>query len=382
MSYVSAKPEKEKGANKRNRWRIGNLMKHGKNFTISTELFTVKFAGNLQVPRFQFWYNAADEQMKVYQVFFHKIFEFDDIDGDGIYDPKIDSIEPRRMLTLPSADLSLVGPENITDGEDIVGIRFNYTITGGHGQGRGLNNVTMILQCSLYEQDYGAVIEGVSYNVTGGAELKIDVIIESWPFKDNNSMLCLKWSINQQNMTLTPLISENCVTFGRGYFSWISEATVYNETHSETVPVTGSFIMTGRSVNVYLSYPNFQNKSLIHDPSIGVISGEQSSPYLYNMRNDADSQTSGETVSAQVGGTNKPLPDQIEDVVLKTLGTLDLDGVTFAGVAVAEKDGYALNEEALTLTVQSAIECAIYALVSLAVTSAAITGAIMLRRKK
>jgi len=82
----------------------------------------------------------------------------------------------------------------------------------------------------------------------------------------------LWWSVNQQDATIEPTISENSVTFGRGYFRWLSNATIYNGNETETVNVTSSFNMTGRRVNVYICYPNFKDRSLIHDPTLGVKS--------------------------------------------------------------------------------------------------------------
>jgi len=239
----------------------------GLNFTISAANITVKFAGSVQVPKFQYWYNTTEPNKPIYQVFFHQLFEFNDTSGEGAYNATIDKIE--RMFALPSANLSLVGPENIIDAGEVIGVRFNFTITGRKGGGLPEANIT--LQCSLYNETQTVLVAGENkYNVTGGAELKIDVIMNSWPFKDDDNLLCLWWSVNQQNMTQEPTIFDTSVTFGRGYFSWTDEATVYNETYSEPVSVIGSFNMTGKTANVYLTYPNFQDKSLIHDPSLGV----------------------------------------------------------------------------------------------------------------
>lgn len=242
--------------------------RNGNTFTINTDLFTVRFAGiRGQVPKFQFWYNTTDRNKTVYQVFFHQLFEFNDTTEDGAYNATQDIKE--QTFALPSANLSLVGPEDIIDDAtgDVIGVRFNFTITGQKGGGQPEANIT--LQCSLYNETQTVLVAGENkYNVTGSAELKIDIIIESWPFKDDDNLLCLWWSINQQNATREPTISDTSITFGRGYLSWIDEATV----DGETVDVTGSFNMTGRTANVYLSYPNFKDKSLIHDPSIGVIS--------------------------------------------------------------------------------------------------------------
>jgi len=252
---------------------------HGKgppgdaNPEISTELFTVRLVGRsgTQVPKFQYWYSTTEGKGTVYQVFFHKIFEFNDTDGDGAFNVTLgDTIE--TMFALPSGDQSLSGPElivNTTSGE-VIGVRLNFTILGKGGPSNGVN---LTLQCSLYNKTQTLTgAGGTIYNVTGGAELKIDVIINRWPWKDSDNGLCLEWSVNHQNETVTPSIADSTVTLGGGYFKWLSDATVVNATgFEETVPVNSSFNMTGNTARVYLCYPNFGDKVLIHDPSLGVI---------------------------------------------------------------------------------------------------------------
>ncbi|MCW4020981.1 MAG: Ig-like domain-containing protein [Candidatus Bathyarchaeota archaeon] len=387
---------KQKGKKERFRWGIKAAKKNGNNFTIATEMFTVRFAGRQGgSPRFKFWHNA--ENGSVYQVFFHQIFEFNDTNGDGTFNRTEDKKLPGQMFALSSAKLLLNGPVNITDEEtdEVVGVSFNFTISGRKGN-RRLKDASIIFQCSLFEQDYSMSSEGISYNVTGGAELKIDVIIESWPFKDDDNMLCLRWSINRQDMNLEPSVSENRVTFGRGYFSWVSEASVYNETDSETVPVTGSFNMTGKTVNVYLAYPNFQNKSLIHDPSIGVMAPLQLSPQLSSnaaslgetatlsatVTDDWNNPITGAEISASIDGAIITLSDQGDGSYQAALDTLSLGEGVFDVVVAAEKDGYTLSQETLTLNVQSAIQWVTYALTGSAVVALALTGALALKERK
>ena len=243
----------------------GKIMasRKGLNFTLSTDLFTVRFAGSLQVPKFQYWYNDMERPI-VYQVFFHQLFEFNDTDGDGVYNATAgDKME--RMFALPNAnaDLTLSEPVWIeNDTGDVIGVRFNFTMTGREE----LEGTEIIFQCSLYNETQTLVgAGGTVYNVTGGAELKIDVIIEGWPWRDDDNLLCLWWSVNQQNGTVEPSLTDGTVNFGMGYFKWLSEATV----DGTPVDVNSSFNMIGRTVNIYMCYPHFEGR-LIHDPSLGV----------------------------------------------------------------------------------------------------------------
>ena len=267
VSYAATTVSEQLRARERIRWRIRTLEWHGLDFVIGTDLFTVKFAGSVQVPKFQYWYNGEDET--VYQVFFHQVFEFNDTNGDGTYKGTEDERIVGQTFALSGANLSLSEPTYIKDEDDrTVGVSFNFTINGKRGHGR-LEEVAITLQCSLYEEDYQLVSEGITYNVTGGAELKIDVIIDKWPWASDDSLLGLWWSVNRQDGSGTPETTENAVStvnFGKGYLSWLSTAMV----DDEPVEVTSSFNMTGRTVNIFMVYPYFGDGRLVHDPSLGV----------------------------------------------------------------------------------------------------------------
>jgi len=236
--------------------------RNGLDFMIETEVFTVKFAGSIEVPKFQYWYNTTTENRTVYQVFFHQLFEFNDKNSDGNFTENVDKME--RMLALPSADIALEGPETIEDG-----IRFNFTIEEEPG-------IKATLQCSLYDTTQTITgADDTTYTITGKAELKIDVIIERWPFKNDDNPLCLRWSFNPetpQKETIEPTITDSTVTYGGGYFKWITSATVYSDTiDSWTVLVNSSFQVKENKLNIYMVYPNFENNILVHDPSLGVM---------------------------------------------------------------------------------------------------------------
>jgi len=60
----------------------------------------------------------------------------------------------------------------------------------------------------------------------------------------------------------------------QGFFSWLDTALItWPGGETEAVNVTASYLPTGTEVAVYLAYPNFDNGSLLHDPSIGLIEG-------------------------------------------------------------------------------------------------------------
>lgn len=369
--------------------------KHGANFNISTDIFTVSFSGSQQVPKFQFWYTGLDENRTVYQVFFHQVFEFNDTDGDGVYNAtKGEKME--QMFALPSADLSLSDPKKNIEGGKVIGVQFNFTMLGRKGD--PLSDVNMTLRCSLYNETQTILVAGGNkYNVTGSAELKIDIIINRWPWKDSDNKLCLWWSVNQQRDTTGPSVTHNRVNFGRGYFSWISSATVYNETYTGTVDVNASFSMQGNKVNIFMCYPNFKDKSLTHDPSLGVklthlqVSGSLSR-FATTVGEDVTASAvvkdaegnlvRGATVKAIVADTTTTLSDQGNGNYQGTIKTSDLKAGTYNILITAQKDGYTESQYSTALSVETAVPWVLYGTIATIGAAVAITTAIMVLRRK
>ena len=63
----------------------------------------------------------------------------------------------------------------------------------------------------------------------------------------------------------------------QGFFSWLDQAVITWPGGEQTaVNVTASYIPTMQGLALYLAYPNFDNGSILHDPSIGLV--EEAAP--------------------------------------------------------------------------------------------------------
>jgi hypothetical protein len=57
----------------------------------------------------------------------------------------------------------------------------------------------------------------------------------------------------------------------QGYFTWLDKAVItWPGGETEAVNVTASYVPRGDGTAVFLSYPYFDDGSILHDPSIGL----------------------------------------------------------------------------------------------------------------
>ena len=58
----------------------------------------------------------------------------------------------------------------------------------------------------------------------------------------------------------------------QGFYRWVDKAVInWPGGESEVVNVTASYVPTGMGVSLFFAYPNFDNGTLIHDPSVGLV---------------------------------------------------------------------------------------------------------------
>lgn len=185
-------------------------------------------------------------------------------------------------------------------------------------------DVTMQIWGHIYLEDYqGEIIDDhgshANYTVAGGSELKIDIEIGNFPFSNDDSMVTIQtlqrehiatgttepqlnrhriqtrerfrnttldsdmmnWTTTGGNetrfeaMTGTNIQRVDFVDYeagiAQGFFSWVDKAVItWPGGATEAVDVNATYIPTGVGVAIYLSYPNFDDGSLLHDPSIGL----------------------------------------------------------------------------------------------------------------
>lgn len=299
---------------------------------ISTDIISILASG--EIPSFHFWYTAdEDGSQATFRTTYLMIMEFEDENNDSAYQKgeelyfaSLSSYE----WTITSGDVKQAGQTTeVWLKYTKSGIRTspmpNAPIPAIDGP-QSINHfkdVTLQIWAHIYLDDYFGEVsddEGVkaNYTVYGGAELKMDIEIGNFPFSTETSRLSLQ-TLQHENAAIgnrTPQMNihrietrerfrnvtldstMNWTTEGgnesrfeskngthiqnidfvdlttgiaQGFFSWVDKAVItWPGGATDAVNVTVSYIPTGSGIAVYLSYPNFDGGSILHDPSIGL----------------------------------------------------------------------------------------------------------------
>lgn len=243
---------------------------------------------------------------------FKALIEFADADGNKVYE----SNEAVGKAFLDSGKWTHTGFYGLPGGS---GIGINFTLVDPiaiHEGTRMLPTGSMVLVVKAYNTTQTLTLDGKTFDVTT-AEVKIDVVINSYPFLNSTNMLALqmdmKSSTQQYGMyedsgvhtvdgttdegktsehefkETTDVKQETRFSTGPitasstfGFFHFVNRAMVTPLTGaSYSVPVTASYKSETETegsekaveMKLYLAYPNFGTGTLVHDPSVGLGQG-------------------------------------------------------------------------------------------------------------
>ncbi|MHA2188895.1 MAG: hypothetical protein ACXAEB_08335 [Candidatus Thorarchaeota archaeon] len=187
-------------------------------------------------------------------------------------------------------------------------------------------DVTIQLWAHIYLDEFNGNVsdsEGVAayYTVGGGSELKVDIEIGNFPFSSNTSKVALQTML-RENMDMGSMMQNNHMFMTRemfrnvsgnsmmdwttdygnetrfervmdthmqridfvdtstgdtqGFYKWVDQAVIsWPGGDTKAVNVTASYVTTGMGLSLFLAYPNFNNGSVLHDPSIGLVEGAE-----------------------------------------------------------------------------------------------------------
>ncbi len=291
---------------------------------INTGVITIMANG--EVPMFHFWYSVdTDGANARFQTSFVMIAEFEDLNEDGGFQTG----EELYFAPLSAYEWTLtIG--TVEEGGTVTEVWLKYTKSGvrtnplaevvpaaldGTSDIMRFKDVTMQIWGHIYLNDYQGEITDdhgshANYTVAGGSELKVDIEIGNFPFSSDESMVTIQTlqrdhSGGRYRMEMrerfrnTTLDSDmNWTTTGgnetrfesmhgtniqrvdfvdyeagitRGFFSWVDKAVItWPGGATEAVDVNATYIPTGVGVAIYLAYSNFDDGSILHDPSIGL----------------------------------------------------------------------------------------------------------------
>jgi hypothetical protein len=286
----------------------GTVDNEGNRIVFTSGSLTATFEG--MVPKVTF-YDHNSMMRDVQQVNFRALIEFNDADHNGIFE----SNEAVARAVLDEGTWTHTGFYSLPGGSG-VGINFTQagpmSLEGGHTLLAG----SVVLIVKAYNTTHTATVDGKAVTI-GTAELKFDVVINSWPFQNSTNMLALQvnmhsssehYDLGEDSGTQTvdgshveaaqtaehqfhetsgveqeTKLSTGAITTSStlGFFRFVNTATVTSPGGAtSSVPVTASFKSEADNdggeketfMKLYLAYPNFQG-TLMHDPSIGLGSG-------------------------------------------------------------------------------------------------------------
>ncbi len=298
---------------------------------INTDIITIM--ANDEFPMLHFWYTSDDNGTRAkFMISYTTIVEFQDLNGDGAFqsDERLyfaplaaydwtvttGAVEDNGTTTEVWLKYTKGGIRsgNMIPGAPMYGMHDNDSV-------QRFEDVTLQIWAHIYLTDYtGNVTDdhGVkaNYTVAGGSELKMDIKIGNFPFSTETSGVAIQTMLREneapgnhdmyhhrfqtherlRNVNMTSDMNWNTgdgnesmfermngtdvqrIQFmddmsdvAQGFFSWVDQAVItWPGGATEAVNVTASYMPTGMGVAVYLAYPNFDNGTLTHDPSIGL----------------------------------------------------------------------------------------------------------------
>ena len=299
---------------------------------INTDIITIKANG--EIPMFHFWYSVDDDGTHAkFSTSFVMLAEFEDLNDDGgyqtdevLYFAPLSAYEWSLTTGTVEKDgvVSEVWLKYTKSGVRSVQMPDAAPAAlEGTGSVLRFEDVTMQIWGHIYLEDYSGEIRDdhgshANYTVAGGSELKIDIEIGNFPFSSEDSMVTIQtlqrehiatgtqepqtnrhrietrerfrnttidsdmnWTTTGGNesrfesMNGTHIQKVDFVDYdaglAQGFFSWLDKAvTTWPGGATTAVDVNATYIPTGVGTAVYLSYPYFDNGSILHDPSIGL----------------------------------------------------------------------------------------------------------------
>jgi len=302
---------------------------------VSTDIVSIRAIN--EIPSMHYWY-SSDENGTIakFLASFVSIAEYEDYNDDGafqanesLYYAPLAAYEWTLTTgTIEDDDgtINEIWLKYTKGGSRDGGMPIDPPMPGpGNPSANRFEDVTLQFWAHIYLNDYTGNVsddQGVraQYLVQGESELKIDIEIGNFPFSSEDSKVALQtilrediaegeqyrnqyrfrtreqmrnttgssssdWTTPQGNETRFQQRNEthterveflNEVTGETsGFFTWLDTAlvTLPND-DTQAVNITASYAATGQGLALYLSYPNFDGGSLVHDPSIGVIEGQ------------------------------------------------------------------------------------------------------------
>lgn len=167
---------------------------------LKTHIITIQIAGTSNIPHFQFW--PTSQNGTKYHAKFVSLVEYRDENEDDAFQNNETVKDPNRgakRFAFPAAQWKFQGFYNITRNDRIIGYGFNFTMDGSY-EARW-NDLAVTITNRFFLEDVQETLhageKSATFNVSGLAALKTNILVENWPFESyQKTMLALRWDIH------------------------------------------------------------------------------------------------------------------------------------------------------------------------------------------
>lgn len=253
--------------------------------TLTTDNIGIKVSAFNNVPHFHFWDESDDTPGADYHITFSKLFEANDTNGNGAYDPGVDH-RYGDPYTLPTDDWEFSGFAIEEEGNVVTEVHFNFT-----NEDSFVPPTPIVLAEIASSMDLEIEIR-VHINLTNSNEMKFDIKLEGWQWAYTDSILVFQFTVadsehGQQDGTGEPADFEQDASgyrfeFGDAYMECAEFAFADNSTtepHQVQMKAThGEAEQESVGKPVYLAFEYFGNETLDYDPTLGVLSADEPVP--------------------------------------------------------------------------------------------------------
>lgn len=253
-------------------------------------------------------FGYPDERGSSFHLHFGKVIGYNDSDDPGF---QVD-----EMLYFSPLDGGWQMSPLIKDENETLGPFQSFTLTkpidmqrAGPGPKEKVTNwANLTLHFLLASYDFEQTVGSTTYEILGGAELKIDIELDihkalmvdsiaieqrlfDQPFEPGQAPYTMDLREDDRHQRLDKGFNDtfqhtfkdhpdghqhlgllNSNELEESFYNWVSEAELTTNGTTGLQNVTTTYHTTGEHLNLYLSYPyTEQTSSIFHDPSVGVV---------------------------------------------------------------------------------------------------------------
>jgi hypothetical protein len=247
--------------------------------TITTGEIGVRVGANGEVPHFS-WWNETNPGTH-YHVMFNRLFEANDTNENGIFDPRIDHLVG-AMFGLPMADWEFSGFVTEEQNDVITAIHFNFTNTETYDHHRPGMMTTMPGMHEMPGHTNPMDVEiqiRVHFYLATPDQFKFDLRISGWEWTNTDSILVFQFTVGESDRSRDTIDRDvgridhegTRFTFGNAWMEYEQHAFAGNASHQVQVRAShGDPLRIGEHKPIFIAFEYFGDETLDYDPILGI----------------------------------------------------------------------------------------------------------------